>query len=361
MLAWAEFCTEHVDASLAHAERGIRICQEYGQGHLIVAMQVVQALGLVVKGAFARAGDIAEDAIDSSRLSGNTLFLTWALTTRCDVALQAGDPQHAVELGQQAQRAAADSHSPWASVAGPYLAEAWLEAGRPDRCLETLLDADDQPRLPPFPYYVPRCYETLARAERQRGRLDRAHRWVALADQAGEALGLAGAQIVGRRCQAELALAQDETDRALALAREGMVLAQRAQLPVEVGRCRVVAGQALAATDREQAVDELARAHEELAAQGATRYRDQAAQRLRELEGAVPPAIAGTGDALAILSRREREVAELVARDHTNKAIGEQLGLSPSTINNHLVRVFARLGINSRRELAALWHHSRHP
>jgi DNA-binding NarL/FixJ family response regulator len=139
-----------------------------------------------------------------------------------------------------------------------------------------------------------------------------------------------------------------------------MVLAQRAHLPVEVGRCRVVAGQALAATDPQRAVDELARAHEELAAQGATRYRDQAAQRLGELEGAVPPA-ANTDDALATLSRREREVAELVAQGHTNKAIGAQLGLSPSTINNHLVRVFARLGINSRGELAALWHHSRHP
>jgi DNA-binding CsgD family transcriptional regulator len=361
-LAWAEFCLEQVDHSLAHAGRGIRISQEHGQGHLIVAMQVVQALGLLLKGAFGRAADVAQDAIESSRLSGNNLFLTWALTTRCDAELQAGDPRRAVAFGEQAQRPAAESRSPWATVAPLYLAEARLEAGEPERCLESILDSRGRPRFPPFPYYAPRFLEVLTHAELELGRPERAREWAARATEAAERIGLPGARAVARRCAAELALAEGEHERGLALAREGTALAEEARLPVEAARSRLLAGRALAVGDRDQASVELRRAYDELAAHGASRYRDQAAGALGRLGRAVPrQPRAVMGEGLAELSERERQVAELVAEGRSNRQIAEQLDLSPKTIANHLNRMFTRLGLGSRAELAALVERSRHP
>jgi DNA-binding CsgD family transcriptional regulator len=93
----------------------------------------------------------------------------------------------------------------------------------------------------------------------------------------------------------------------------------------------------------------------------ASRYRDQAAGELGRLGRAVarqPRSAAGAG--LEELSERERQVAELVAEGRSNREIGERLGLSPKTIANHLNRVFARLGLGSRAELAALVERSRH-
>lgn len=50
----------------------------------------------------------------------------------------------------------------------------------------------------------------------------------------------------------------------------------------------------------------------------------------------------------------ELAVAELVAEGLTNREVAEQLFVSPHTVNSHLRHVFAKLGINSRLELARL-------
>jgi DNA-binding CsgD family transcriptional regulator len=52
------------------------------------------------------------------------------------------------------------------------------------------------------------------------------------------------------------------------------------------------------------------------------------------------------------LSRREAQVARLAAGGHTNKAIAAELVVSERTVENHLYRVFSKLGVSSRRELA---------
>src|SRR5438477_5219291 len=55
-----------------------------------------------------------------------------------------------------------------------------------------------------------------------------------------------------------------------------------------------------------------------------------------------------------VLSRREREVAELVAQGLTNRAIAERLFLSERTIEGHVEHAFNKLGLNSRTQLA-MW------
>jgi two-component system response regulator NreC len=57
------------------------------------------------------------------------------------------------------------------------------------------------------------------------------------------------------------------------------------------------------------------------------------------------------GAGLDVLSAREREVLELVAKGRSNAEIGEQLGLSPKTIARHRERIMKRLNLHSRTEL----------
>jgi non-specific serine/threonine protein kinase len=54
------------------------------------------------------------------------------------------------------------------------------------------------------------------------------------------------------------------------------------------------------------------------------------------------------------LSAREREVLRLVAQGRSSKAIGQQLFLSPSTVNQHLTSVFHKLGVSTRAQAVAV-------
>ena len=52
------------------------------------------------------------------------------------------------------------------------------------------------------------------------------------------------------------------------------------------------------------------------------------------------------------LTRGERRVAELVAAGLSNKQVAGQLYLSDRTVEAHLSRVYAKLGVASRAQLA---------
>jgi DNA-binding NarL/FixJ family response regulator len=57
-----------------------------------------------------------------------------------------------------------------------------------------------------------------------------------------------------------------------------------------------------------------------------------------------------------LLSRREQEIVAKVAEGMRNREIAELLRLSEHTVNNHLFRIFERLGISSRAELILYLH-----
>lgn len=58
------------------------------------------------------------------------------------------------------------------------------------------------------------------------------------------------------------------------------------------------------------------------------------------------------------LTDRERQIAALVREGLTNAEIGERLGTTQYAVRNHLRRVFDKLGIWNRVELA-LWYEVR--
>ena len=66
-----------------------------------------------------------------------------------------------------------------------------------------------------------------------------------------------------------------------------------------------------------------------------------------------PPADRRTGGPLTdLLTRREREVAALVARGLANRQIASELQLSERTIENHVSKILRRLGLASRAQVA---------
>ena len=54
------------------------------------------------------------------------------------------------------------------------------------------------------------------------------------------------------------------------------------------------------------------------------------------------------------LSQREEQICQLVADGLTNREIAVRLGLSHHTVDNHLRRIFGKVGVSSRTSLA-MW------
>jgi DNA-binding CsgD family transcriptional regulator len=85
---------------------------------------------------------------------------------------------------------------------------------------------------------------------------------------------------------------------------------------------------------------------------------DLRARFLEKLDAAIPSTPSPTAaraakDALGGLTRREREVAELVARGKANRAIGRELGIGERTVEGYVANALAKLGFASRSQLAA--------
>jgi len=361
-LGWVEYCVARFDAAERHISRALSVSRATGQEHLAGAMLVVQAMSNLAVGKTQLAEEQADTAIDTTLLSANHLFLTWALTVRCMVEIECGSPSAAVRFGQKALQAGIQSRSPWSSVAILYLAAAWLEAGEPERFRQQLFAGQSMPRLPPLLFYSVYAYELLTRAELESHRADAARRWADEAVAVSQKLGLDGPMSEAQRAQAMLAVDAGAFAAAAQMARTSAVHGERAAQPTQAGRSHLLAGIALVrAGDVDAAIEELRRAEELLAAHGASRYRDQALRELRQLGVHVgqPREPTPPGADLGALSKRELAIASLVHEGRTNRQIADELAISAKTVENHLARIFRRLEISSRSQLATLVERSR--
>jgi DNA-binding NarL/FixJ family response regulator len=154
-----------------------------------------------------------------------------------------------------------------------------------------------------------------------------------------------------RVARAEIALAAGDAETAAGLALEAAAEQERRRSMLDALPSRICAGRALAALGRrDEAEAELRRVAEEAERREAWRFRDEAASELRRLGVRLKAAAGRGGDEL---TEREREIAALVAEGRSNKQVAAALFLSEKTIEHHLSRVYGKLGVRSRTELAA--------
>jgi len=123
--------------------------------------------------------------------------------------------------------------------------------------------------------------------------------------------------------------------------------------PYPTARLELALGRALRrAGQRRAAAEHLHRARDRFDDLGAAPWSEVTA---RELEMAGLRPRRSTPRAGADLTPSEQAVARLVAKGLTNREVGEELIVSAKTVEHHLSRIYAKLGVRSRTELAGIY------
>ena len=169
----------------------------------------------------------------------------------------------------------------------------------------------------------------LSRLEERASRLDRPSALAA----AGRARGL-------------LETVRGRHEDGLAALESALVEHDRIRMPFERARTLLVLGSLeRRAKHKRVARDSLHKALEAFEHLGARLWVERARTELASIGGRAR----SSGD----LTPTERRVAELVAEGRATKEVASLLFVSPKTVEGHLSRIYAKLGVHSRTELAA--------
>jgi DNA-binding CsgD family transcriptional regulator len=130
---------------------------------------------------------------------------------------------------------------------------------------------------------------------------------------------------------------------------EAITKLQSSRVRLALARAHLLYGEWLRRGRRHLAArNQLRTAHEMLTDMGIRAFAERAARELRATGATVlEPAAGSTGD----LTPQEAQIARLASEGLSNLEIGGRLFLSPRTVEYHLRKVFAKLRINSRKEL----------
>ncbi|MET8508905.1 LuxR C-terminal-related transcriptional regulator [Streptomyces sp. NPDC004787] len=262
----------------------------------------------------------AESAAQS-RTHHNERALRLALSQLAAAAAASGDLEAA-----EAAQAEADGHPAMGYRTGEdRLGEAWIHAGRGHLALARAVLSE------------------AAQAARDTGQVTSEGLLLTDIARLGDAAGV----------QARLAELADQCDGALAAARAGMAAALAANDPDKLldaaADLEAIGADLLAAEAATAAAAAWRRAGHVRKATAANRLAQTYADRC---EGAHTPLLTET-EPSAVLTDREREIALLVADGQTSRNIAQTLHLSVRTVDNHLQRIYSKLGLTTRRELSA--------
>jgi ATP/maltotriose-dependent transcriptional regulator MalT len=122
------------------------------------------------------------------------------------------------------------------------------------------------------------------------------------------------------------------------------------EMPFERERTRLLLARSLAAVNREAAIADARRALAGFEDLGAARAADRAAAVLRSL--GVRAARSGP-KGVGLLTKREREVLDLLGEGLSNPEIAQRLVVSRKTVEHHVAKVLSKLGLRGRAEAAA--------
>jgi DNA-binding CsgD family transcriptional regulator len=156
------------------------------------------------------------------------------------------------------------------------------------------------------------------------------------------------------RALAAIALADGDM-RGAASAIEGLIgMLTEASLVEDLLWAWIDLGRALAGVDRDRSIaafSEAARLAEAIGAVTQLRLVSRALRQTGVRAWRRGPGSSGEG--LAGLSDREREVADLVSQGRSNREVAEILLVAPKTVERHVTNVLSKLGLRNRTELAS--------
>ncbi|MGX9787573.1 helix-turn-helix transcriptional regulator [Mycobacterium sp. MMS18-G62] len=133
------------------------------------------------------------------------------------------------------------------------------------------------------------------------------------------------------------------------LYREAIERLARTRVVVHLARAHLLYGEWLRRENRRvDAREQLHIAHEMLSRIGAEAFADRCRRELLATGETVRKRTTGSGGGL---TAQEAQIARLAGEGLTNQEIGAQLFISSHTVEWHLRKVFAKLGIKSRRQL----------
>jgi DNA-binding CsgD family transcriptional regulator len=178
------------------------------------------------------------------------------------------------------------------------------------------------------------------------GRLEEAKALLDVLERRARQLDRASALAAGGRCHGLLAAGRGDLDGALASLEKALGQHERVSMPFEQARTLL----ALGATRRRARMKRPAREALEQAlaifdALGARLWAEKARAELARIGGR---RAAATGE----LTPTERRIAVLAAEGRSNKEIATALFVTPKTVGTQLSRIYRKVGVRSRTELA---------
>ncbi|WP_432837561.1 AAA family ATPase [Dactylosporangium sp. CA-092794] len=355
-LAWVEMHLQRYDTAARHLDRGTDIAYRNGRSHSIPYLLIVAAALHTRRGRLHDAVNAASEAQEASRLVHSPETSAMASALRLRPVLWREGPRHALALAEQLGPAERPRSGWWSELVHLDLATVYQAAGNAEMCLAELDRSESQQTTTDAVAYrlALRALATTDLGSPKLGR-DLAEDAVAEAERMGLSHQLGAAYDARARVLAQSGAvddaARDAADAAAYFADAGT--------RVEEASARHLAGEQYARAGKQDlAGEELGRAKVLYAACDAawlssTLGRDErrlAAMRPRRSRAA--DGDTGAGDGLDTLTEREREVADLAGLGLTNREIAGRLYLSQKTVEAHVSRVFAKLGVRSRAALA---------
>ncbi|GAB4584037.1 LuxR C-terminal-related transcriptional regulator [Nocardia sp. IFM 10818] len=331
------------DLSAALAED----CRRLGAVGVLTRALQLQARTELVLGRLTAASAAATEGLRLAAESGHRASQIYQSTTLALLAAIRGDEQRCAEFTTEPLErdiAPANVHA----IAALSLLD--LGIGRPDAAVDRLLTvlsgANRHGAIASIPDLVEAAHRTDRLAE-TRAVFDWYRAWT---DQVAQPW----ARAIAQRCLA--LLADDDTAETHFTTALHLHHAQ-SEFAFDRARTELLYGEWLRRHQRRaEARTHLRAAAETLRRLGALPWAERAEGELRatgETRTTAP-----TVDVLGRLTPQELQTAQLAATGLSNKDIGAQLFLSPRTVGYHLSNAYPKLGITSRRELAAVFRDS---
>lgn len=358
-VVYADVCFERWTVGVEHADRGIQLCRSTGRGQHVVDLIHLKAVALLVQGSLERALAEAENAVETALVLDHPPMVAMTEATRCWALSLLGHTRQALTVGARSVNIAAQvprGVSSWhASLS---YGAALIENGQYEHGREQITTVGGYREFGEIlPTSLPYWLRWLVEAEVELGRLDRAAQVVEHLEVIAETAPMMRMRIGDARyARSRLLLARGEVNDAAVSARVAVAAYEKSGTLVEAARSRLLLGRILSG------IGDFATAERELGAAlsvathcGAATLVERVRRVLDELEvepgrSRQPcPAVSVFAD----LTSRQREIVNRVVLGKTNRQISTELHVSEKTVEAHLSRLFTRLGVASRTELAA--------